>query len=63
MKFEEQFELLCKFKDGSVGLDVYSTYEEAYDAAILKAASQLPDEVLVCFQINKSYVNKALTGG
>lgn len=60
MKIEKQFELICRFKDNSIGVDVYPTYDEAYDAAIMKAASMLPEESLVCFQINKSFVNTAI---
>ncbi len=60
MMFAEQFELITKFVDGSVGLDIYPTYAEAFDAAILKASSELPKETVLCFQINKSFVNKVL---
>lgn len=58
--FVEQFELITRFADNSVGLDIFPTYGEAYDAAILKAASDLPNETVVCFQINKSFVNAAI---
>lgn len=60
MCFVEQFELIIKFVDGSIGIDVYPTYGEAYDAAVLKAASELPNETVICFQIIKSYLNTAL---
>ena len=61
MLIKEKFEPICRLHDDTIiSLGLFDSYGEAYDAAIIRAASQLPNETLKVFQINKVYVNIAL---
>ncbi len=60
MKFEEQFEAIVRFVDGTVNLYVFNSYEDAFDGVMRLAMQNLPEENVLVFQINKSFRNVAI---
>lgn len=60
MRFVEKFEVACVLGNNDiVGAGVFDSYEEANDAAILKASEELPKETVKFYTINKFYANDA----
>lgn len=63
MQFVEKYEPIVRMIDDSiVAMNLYDSYEEANDAVIQLAASDLPTENVKAYQINKVYVNAAVWG-
>ena len=61
MLFEEKYEGIVRLADDTVAtLGLFDSYYEAYDAVILTAAKDLPNESVKAFQINKVYINAEL---
>lgn len=58
MKFEEIYEPIVRMDtDAIVSLGWFDSYEEANDAALRFAASELPKEKVKAYQILKQYIN------
>lgn len=60
MMFVPMYEPVCRLiNDSIISLGLFNSYEEANDAAISRAADNLPQESIKAYQIVKSYVNTA----
>lgn len=61
MLFEEKYEGIVRLADDTVvTTELFDSYDETYDAIILAAAKDLPNESVKAFQINKVYINTAI---
>ena len=58
VQFVDKFEVICRLTDGNVySLGLFTSYEEADDASILKASVKLPEDCVVCYEIHKVRIN------
>ena len=61
MQIEAAYEVVVQSVDNKIYvLGIYETYAEAYDAAVLDAAKELPKETVKSFMINDIYINVAV---
>lgn len=61
MMFLEKYEAIIRMIDNTQrATQLFDTYDEANDAALLVAMEKLPEESVVAYQVNRVYVNEVL---